>query len=76
MIKETMHMEEFFIRKAIGWSLRNLARVRPDSVVKFVEENEEVLSPLSKKEALKAINKKNGGKTKRKKSEESQESQE
>lgn len=44
---------DFFIRKAIGWSLREVARVRPDWVVAFV--NTHALSPLSRREALKHL---------------------
>ena len=44
---------EFFIRKAIGWALREVARVDPDWVRTFVEEHE--LSPLSRREALKHL---------------------
>ena len=46
--------KEFFIRKAIGWSLREYAKVNPQSVIRFVESNQ--LSPLSRKEALKHLN--------------------
>ena len=45
---------DFFIRKAVGWILRDLARVEPEAVVAFVEgEGARVLSGLSKREALK-----------------------
>ncbi len=46
---------EFFIRKAIGWALRQYARVEPDAVRRFVADNEERLSGLSKREALKHL---------------------
>lgn len=47
---------DFFIRKAIGWVLRDLAWVDPDAVVTFVEgPGAPVLSPLSKREALKNV---------------------
>jgi 3-methyladenine DNA glycosylase AlkD len=47
---------DFFIRKAIGWALRDLAWVDPDAVVAFVEgPGAAVLSNLSKREALKNI---------------------
>jgi len=45
--------KEFFIRKAIGWALRDLSKTMPDKVIKFVAENE--MQPLSKKEALRKI---------------------
>lgn len=44
---------EFFIRKAIGWALREAARVAPDWVRAFVDARP--LSPLSRREALKHI---------------------
>lgn len=44
---------EFFIRKAIGWALRQYARTDPDWVRAFVAEHESRLSPLSRREALK-----------------------
>lgn len=47
---------EFFIRKAIGWSLREYSKTNPEAVIRFVENN--TLSGLSKREALKIITKK------------------
>ncbi|MEO6122049.1 MAG: DNA alkylation repair protein, partial [Acidimicrobiales bacterium] len=48
--------QDFFIRKAIGWILRDLARVDPDTVIGFVEgPGAPVLSNLSKREALKNV---------------------
>ncbi len=49
------HEQEFFIRKAIGWVLRNYARTDPDWVRAFVDEHQERLSGLSKREALKHL---------------------
>lgn len=48
--------KDFFIRKAIGWALREYSKTDPDQVVGFVNDHE--LSPLSKREALKVINRK------------------
>lgn len=45
--------KEFFIRKAIGWALRQYAKVAPLNVSNFFNNNE--LSPLSKREALKNL---------------------
>jgi 3-methyladenine DNA glycosylase AlkD len=42
---------EFFIRKAIGWALREYAKIVMSRVVTFV--NSTTLKPLSRKEALK-----------------------
>ena len=46
---------EFFIRKAIGWALRQYARTDPEEVRRYVRENESRLSGLSRREALKNI---------------------
>lgn len=46
---------EFFVRKAIGWALRQYARQDPDAVRCFVAEHADELSGLSKREALKHI---------------------
>jgi 3-methyladenine DNA glycosylase AlkD len=46
---------DFFIRKAIGWSLREYAKTDPDAVRAFVAEQSSRLSPLSVREALKNI---------------------
>jgi 3-methyladenine DNA glycosylase AlkD len=47
--------EDFFIRKAIGWSLRTYAYTDPVAVRVFVHENREALSPLSLREAMKHL---------------------
>jgi 3-methyladenine DNA glycosylase AlkD len=44
---------EFFVRKAIGWALRDFARTDPDWVVHFLTGHE--LSPLSRREAAKHL---------------------
>jgi 3-methyladenine DNA glycosylase AlkD len=46
---------DFFLRKAIGWALRDYARTEPDWVREFVAEHHERLSPLSQREALKHL---------------------
>lgn len=46
---------EFFIRKAIGWALRDFAKTSPDWVVTFVEELGDRMSGLSRREALKHL---------------------
>jgi len=52
-----MRMEhtDFFMRKAIGWALRQYARTDGDAVRAFVAKNEAELSGLSKREALKHL---------------------
>jgi 3-methyladenine DNA glycosylase AlkD len=46
---------DFFIRKAIGWALRQYARTDPEWVRAFVADREDQLSGLSKREALKHL---------------------
>ena len=43
--------EEFFIRKAIGWALRDYARWNLDFVRQFVAQHSALLSPLTQREA-------------------------
>ncbi len=43
---------EFFIRKAVGWALRQHARTDPGWVREFVSEHEDRLSGLSRREAV------------------------
>lgn len=54
IIEENHTHPDFFIRKAIGWALRQYAKFNPTQVLKFV--NEHALSGLSKREALKHFN--------------------
>lgn len=49
----TLHNKNFFIRKAAGWCLRAYSRVKPHQVRQFVNNNSDVLSPLTMKEATK-----------------------
>lgn len=51
----SVHGSEFFIRKAVGWALRQCARVDPDWVRGFVDEHAGELSGLSRREALKHL---------------------
>jgi 3-methyladenine DNA glycosylase AlkD len=46
---------DFLIRKAIGWALREYAKVAPDAVRAFVAEHVKDLSGLSRREALKNL---------------------
>jgi 3-methyladenine DNA glycosylase AlkD len=47
------HSEEFFIQKAIGWSLRQLSKTNPKAVIEIIKTIP--LKPLSKREATKYI---------------------
>lgn len=53
VIKVNLHHEEFFIRKAIGWSLREYSKSNPEWVREFIANNK--LSKLSEKEASKYL---------------------
>lgn len=54
--RELSAHQDFFIRKAIGWALRQYSKSQPGQVLQFVTETG--LSNLSRTEALKIINKK------------------
>lgn len=51
----TAYGTQFFIRKAVGWALRQHARVDPAWVRAFVAEHEGRMSGLSRREALKHL---------------------
>jgi 3-methyladenine DNA glycosylase AlkD len=46
---------EFFIRKAIGWALRDHARTQPEAVRTFLADHAQVLSGLTRREAGKHL---------------------
>ncbi|HZN16837.1 MAG TPA: DNA alkylation repair protein [Micromonosporaceae bacterium] len=46
---------DFFVRKAIGWALREYAKTAPAAVRSYVHAHESRLSPLSVREALKRL---------------------
>ena len=46
---------DFFMRKGIGWGLRDAARVRPDEVRAFVADHRDQMSGLSIREATKHL---------------------
>lgn len=56
MIEHLKDNREFFIRKAIGWVLREYSKINRDFVINYVEQAS--LSPLSSREALKWLNSK------------------
>ncbi len=55
VIEPSLGEQEFFLRKAIGWALREYSKTCPDVVSSYVDTNHDRLSPLSRREALKAI---------------------
>lgn len=55
LIEELKEIDEFFIQKAIGWSLREYSKAEPLAVVKFA--NTHQLSALAEREALRVVKK-------------------
>ncbi|MBI2743558.1 MAG: DNA alkylation repair protein [Chlamydiales bacterium] len=53
--KKTMHEKEFFMRKAIGWALREYSKTEPKQVSIFIKESSTLLSPLSIREGSKYL---------------------
>jgi 3-methyladenine DNA glycosylase AlkD len=53
IIRENLDSKEFFINKAIGWSVRQYARIDPKAVKRFVKSTP--LHPLSRREAMKHL---------------------
>ena len=54
-ISQLYGSKEFFINKAIGWSLREYSKTDPEAVKLFVTNNSHSLANLSRREALKRI---------------------
>ena len=54
-IEPNLDDREFFIRKAIGWALRQHAWTDPKEIARYVRAHESRLSVLSRREALKNI---------------------
>jgi len=55
LAREMMEEKEFFIRKAIGWVLREIARSDPEEVFRFVAENKPRLSGVTLREATRRL---------------------
>ncbi len=55
IIENNLNSNEFFINKAIGWSLRDYSKVNPDWVREFLASHQNGLSALSIKEASKYL---------------------
>jgi 3-methyladenine DNA glycosylase AlkD len=55
VIKPNLADKEFFIRKAIGWALREYSKTNPEWVRAFAAENGPALSPLSTREAVRLL---------------------
>src|SRR5262249_25771797 len=54
-IDRAMDEPEFFLRKAIGWALREYAKTDAPEVIRYVRAHRQRLSALSKREALRRV---------------------
>ena len=54
-LEDTLHGREFFVRKAVGWALRQHARTDAEWVKAYVDSRASRLSSLSRREALKHL---------------------
>ena len=54
-IEPSMDAKEFFLRKGIGWALREHAKTDPHEIVHYVTEHKDRLSSLSRREALRNV---------------------
>lgn len=54
-IERAVGAPDFFLRKAIGWALREYSKTDAREVKRYVAANAATLSPLSRREALKVI---------------------
>ncbi|EMP71905.1 DNA alkylation repair protein [Streptococcus sobrinus DSM 20742 = ATCC 33478] len=55
IIVNCLGSDEFFINKAIGWSLRDYSKTNPDWVRDFIWQHEEQMAKLSIREASKYL---------------------
>ena len=54
-IDPSLESKEFFLQKAIGWALREYGKTEPVKVARFVRKNAGRIAPLSRREALRII---------------------
>jgi 3-methyladenine DNA glycosylase AlkD len=54
-IRPSLGSPEFFLRKGIGWALRQYAWTDPQEIQRYVRQYEAQLSPLTRREALKNV---------------------
>jgi len=55
IIVNNLGQTEFFVNKAIGWSLRDFSKTNPNWVGDFLKKYSDRMSPLSVREANKYI---------------------
>jgi 3-methyladenine DNA glycosylase AlkD len=54
-LRGSAHADSFWVQKALGWALRQRARVAPAEVQTFVRKQGDALSALTRREALKHV---------------------
>jgi 3-methyladenine DNA glycosylase AlkD len=54
-IRPSLGSKEFFLRKGIGWALREYAKTDAQEVIRYVRKHEAQLSPLARREALRNV---------------------
>jgi 3-methyladenine DNA glycosylase AlkD len=54
-IEPSLHERDFFLRKGIGWALREYSKTSPAAVRAYVAEHADRLSALSRREALRLL---------------------
>ena len=54
-LEDSLHGRQFFVRKAVGWALRQHARTDPEWVRAYVDSRAPTSSGLSRREALKHL---------------------
>jgi 3-methyladenine DNA glycosylase AlkD len=52
---ELLHEKEFFIRKAIGWTLREIAKYYPEVTFEFLKEHKDEVSGLTLREGARRL---------------------
>ncbi len=57
LMEPSLEDTEFFLRKAIGWALREYSKTDAEIVIDYVARNSDRLSGLSKREALRKLSK-------------------
>lgn len=55
LMAPSLASREFFLRKGVGWALREYSKTAPERVIAYVREQAGVLSGLSKREGLKVL---------------------
>ena len=53
--EELLHEKEFFIRKAIGWTLREISKHYPEVTFEFLKEHKKEASGLTMREGVRRL---------------------